>query len=203
MSDFKCQECGSEKIYSKDFCVNCYKKNWRKKNYGKIRERDKKYRSENKEKRKAQDKAGRGIGSIKIEGNCRICNERKAVHRHHPNYSKPRDVLLVCAKCHRKIHSDSPSKDVLDEGLADEPSEIGYSGGSIPSSDTDVCVYCERDVTHHCEKPKEVDVDIIIENKDRMYKKLRELDDVKITDFNRDMTHEERQYYGEEFDENR
>lgn len=42
---------------------------------------------------------------IKNAGQCSVCkvwNDRLC--RHHPNYSKPDDVELVCSSCHGKIH---------------------------------------------------------------------------------------------------
>jgi len=34
---------------------------------------------------------------------CVICDHRPAIQRHHPNYSKPREVLLVCGVCHAEL----------------------------------------------------------------------------------------------------
>ena|SRR3990167_2989851 len=42
---------------------------------------------------------------IKIPLNtlCSICHKNYAKERHHPDYSKPLDVLFVCKKCHERI----------------------------------------------------------------------------------------------------
>ena len=86
--------------------TNSYIKKWRKKNPDKVREIVKKYRSRNKEKQPAWDKARRGIGAIKIEGLCQICKIEEAKLRHHEDYSKPREVILICSKCHKDIHKN-------------------------------------------------------------------------------------------------
>ena len=35
---------------------------------------------------------------------CEVCKRRKAEHRHHPNYGKPRLIGFVCFHCHHSIH---------------------------------------------------------------------------------------------------
>ena len=37
-------------------------------------------------------------------GQCSACHQIAPIHRHHPDYSKPLEVLVVCASCHKKIH---------------------------------------------------------------------------------------------------
>ena len=48
----------------------------------------------------AQIKAQRNIVLLAC---CEICGE-PATDRHHPNYSKPLEVMHLCGKCHRQIH---------------------------------------------------------------------------------------------------
>lgn len=36
---------------------------------------------------------------------CCICKKTKNLVRHHPDYNKPKDVIIVCKSCHAKIHS--------------------------------------------------------------------------------------------------
>ncbi len=43
---------------------------------------------------------------IELKGLCERCNKVPAQHRHHPDYSKPLYVQLVCNKCHREIHKN-------------------------------------------------------------------------------------------------
>lgn len=110
VNDYSPVDCGEDG----ELCPNCkpqnhneYVREWNKKNPDKVKKIVKKYRSKNKEKQPAWDKARRGIGAIKIEGLCQICKIEKAELRHHEDYSKPREVLLICSKCHKNIHSNS------------------------------------------------------------------------------------------------
>lgn len=59
--------------------------------------------------KKAQDKA---IRCIKINTNiCQICKKvSNNLERHHFDYSKPIDVIIVCRSCHRLIHSQLSNK---------------------------------------------------------------------------------------------
>lgn len=41
---------------------------------------------------------------IRLIGLCQNCNINKAEQRHHSDYSKPLEVVLLCSKCHREIH---------------------------------------------------------------------------------------------------
>lgn len=40
---------------------------------------------------------------VKI-GGCSICHRIGPIHRHHPDYAKPQEILVICASCHKKIH---------------------------------------------------------------------------------------------------
>lgn len=50
---------------------------------------------------KAREKAK---SNIKVKGLCENCNINLAVDRHHKDYNKPLEVILLCKKCHRAIH---------------------------------------------------------------------------------------------------
>jgi hypothetical protein len=39
---------------------------------------------------------------------CSICGTEKEVHGHHKDYSKPLDVIWLCARCHHRIHATFP-----------------------------------------------------------------------------------------------
>jgi len=84
-------------------------KEWKKKNKDKVfeqkrrkRERDKLSLSiqlKNKSRRKANYK-------IDIKGvSCFDCNKKQAIERHHEDYNKSYDVILLCGSCHRKRHN--------------------------------------------------------------------------------------------------
>lgn len=50
---------------------------------------------------------------------CEKCGETKNLQRHHPDYSKPLWVVVVCEKCHLKIHGkEKVSGRVLAERIA-------------------------------------------------------------------------------------
>lgn len=63
-----------------------------------------KYNMANKLKRRAQGAVARAIDSGKlIRLPCRVCDNIKS-HGHHENYSKPLDVIWLCAQCHKDKH---------------------------------------------------------------------------------------------------
>lgn len=35
---------------------------------------------------------------------CSVCGKKYRVHGHHPDYSKPLDVIWLCRKHHKQIH---------------------------------------------------------------------------------------------------
>ncbi len=37
-------------------------------------------------------------------GKCPICHRKGPLHRHHPDYSKSKETITICASCHMKIH---------------------------------------------------------------------------------------------------
>jgi hypothetical protein len=84
-------------------------KMWRKKNPKKAIEYCVKWRENNLDKRNVEVLAQK---KIKIpEGElCEICNERKAVHRHHEDYSKPLEVKFLCSRCHVNLHLNKRGK---------------------------------------------------------------------------------------------
>ena len=63
----------------------------------------KEYYQKNKEKINSQHKAQK---YIKFPPNqlCESCNKKEAMHRHHPNYNKPLDIIFLCSKCHMRLH---------------------------------------------------------------------------------------------------
>ena len=43
-------------------------------------------------------------------GTCTICHREGPIHQHHPDYSKPKKTMAICASCHKKIHLCSVGK---------------------------------------------------------------------------------------------
>jgi hypothetical protein len=83
-----------------------------------LREREKRYRSHNLEKRRAQEsvKAAKKAGRLVAPRFCQICKHEGILFAHHSDYSRPLDVLWVCPLCHAKIHrknQNSPEKPLL------------------------------------------------------------------------------------------
>jgi hypothetical protein len=42
--------------------------------------------------------------AVPLKERCEICGSTERLHRHHPDYSKPLDVITVCQPCHEKVH---------------------------------------------------------------------------------------------------
>jgi len=58
---------------------------------------------EGKARRKAQK--AKSTGKL-IEEPCQRCGLTKNIHMHHEDYSKPLDVVWLCAKCHTARHKE-------------------------------------------------------------------------------------------------
>lgn len=67
------------------------------------------WREENPAAYQAQTAVGNAIRDGKLKRlPCSICGTDKHVHAHHRDYSKPLDVVWLCAKCHHRIHAAFP-----------------------------------------------------------------------------------------------
>ena len=173
-----------------DLCPNCKPKNhneyvreWNKKNPDKVRKIVKKYRGKNQEKQPAWDKARRGIGAIKIEGLCQICKIEKAKLRHHKDYSKPREVILICAKCHKNIHTNSQQSKVGQSGMPKRSLGALTAAGTNPDSPHDFNLKEEREklFKKYFKKSNDVeltemleDIEHLIEQQDKEFIKRRD-----------------------------
>ena len=47
--------------------------------------------------------------SIKILIKCQKCNSINNLVRHHFDYNKPEEVIILCEKCHKKWHKNNKS----------------------------------------------------------------------------------------------
>ena len=71
---------------------------------GRHAEVTRRYRERNPEKYKAQTIANNALRDGKLERKpCERCGAKK-VHMHHPDYSKPLEVIWLCTRCHEKEH---------------------------------------------------------------------------------------------------
>lgn len=58
------------------------------------------------EKRRAEQQARRALlaGRIQRKTSCEHCGYAGKLQMHHPDYSKPLEVVFLCTKCHGKAH---------------------------------------------------------------------------------------------------
>ena len=75
--------------------------------YKKAQEQKNKWAKENRNKNNAQQQARRAVfkGTIKRLYKCERCEETENLQGHHPDYSKPLEVLWLCPKCHGAEHA--------------------------------------------------------------------------------------------------
>lgn len=52
-------------------------------------------------------------GKIKRPKSCDYCGDRCTPHGHHENYTRPLDVVWLCADCHTDIHRKFDGKNVF------------------------------------------------------------------------------------------
>ena len=106
----KCKSCAHKYTISQEFrdYFAKYKKTDNYKISTKIYKR--KYRKANRQRTIAHYKIRNAIISGKLSSvskyHCRIC-WNQAQEYHHPDYSKPFDVIPLCISCHRTIHKST------------------------------------------------------------------------------------------------
>ena len=64
------------------------------------------------ERRKARRAVSHAIrdGKLKRSLTCESCKEKKFVHGHHEDYSKPLDITWLCRGCHQKSHKNERNR---------------------------------------------------------------------------------------------
>ena len=72
---------------------------WHKAHPEKQRESNRKYIERNPQKRNAWIKAQ----YIPLDNKCEECGSTEDLEHHHPDYSKPLEVLTLCRSCHSKL----------------------------------------------------------------------------------------------------
>lgn len=94
-----CQGGGSQAIFIKGLCVDCYVESI---GYKLIQTKV----LDDKEKRKANQIVNKAVkeGRLKKPLSCKKCKKVNKIVGHHDDYSRPLDVTWVCESCHMKIH---------------------------------------------------------------------------------------------------
>lgn len=65
------------------------------------------WKKKNKEKIRAKNRACR----IPMKP-CEMCGTEIDVHRHHPDYDKPMDIIFLCRTHHKRVHGRIPKDDI-------------------------------------------------------------------------------------------
>ena len=55
----------------------------------------------------AHNAAARAVkaGKLNKPSNCEVCGDDGRIEAHHNDYSKPLEVVWLCVRCHRRIHT--------------------------------------------------------------------------------------------------
>jgi hypothetical protein len=88
-----------------------YKRN----NPDKARELSRKYRDDSpqevqaynreRERKHPEERIARNIARCLPPGvDCQMCGATKDLQKHHPDYSKPLEVVILCRSCHERLH---------------------------------------------------------------------------------------------------
>lgn len=104
LKKFKTNSCKSEGYgYICKRCHSEYYKKWYKENG----------RKRNPKTQKAGLLLRKAIEENKIQkpDKCEICDIDDDIRGHHYNYNKPYDVIWICRKCHKQIHSEGLEKE--------------------------------------------------------------------------------------------
>lgn len=72
--------------------------------YEKRREQHRKTLAKYPEKQKARELAHKHKAEIK-KTSCENCGAKENLHMHHPDYTKPIDVITLCRQCHVDVHA--------------------------------------------------------------------------------------------------
>lgn len=65
------------------------------------------YRDRNPDKNRAHVTFGNAVrdGKLHRPENCSHCHDTGRIEGHHPDYSKPLEVVWLCVACHRNLHA--------------------------------------------------------------------------------------------------
>lgn len=87
------------------------KKEWTNANKDRVAEYKDNWIKNNPEKRRAHHILNNAIrgGKIIKPTSCSKCDNSNRIHGHHNDYSKPLNVIWLCASCHKQLHRDLKS----------------------------------------------------------------------------------------------
>ena len=79
---------------------------WKKANRERLKKKNDEYREKNREKFYARYKIMYAVRCKKIipPAECQRCHGKCKTQAHHPDYSKPMEVIWLCAPCHGTFH---------------------------------------------------------------------------------------------------
>lgn len=65
------------------------------------------WREQNRDKIRVQNRANHAIatGEIQVASACERCGSVNSLDKHHPDYSKPLEVVWLCKSCHLRLHA--------------------------------------------------------------------------------------------------
>lgn len=80
--------------------------NYRERNRDKINNYFQEYRENNLEKCRAQDavKVALRANQLNKADTCSKCGSSRNIQAHHEDYTKPLDIVWLCASCHKQLH---------------------------------------------------------------------------------------------------
>jgi hypothetical protein len=98
-----------------------YQRSWRATNVSSVQQSQAKYKTANRDARRARDVAWKAANKVKVAAHkkvwiavkngtlvkpltCSRCGGIKRLHAHHEDYGKPLEVVWVCSSCHKLIH---------------------------------------------------------------------------------------------------
>lgn len=91
-------------------CRDCQNAYWNEAQYPKLKKTEK-YQAKHRisvsnyaRNNPLKAKAHRLAKAVDIAENCENCGNQSTLHKHHPDYTKPFNVIALCIPCHEAVH---------------------------------------------------------------------------------------------------